>query len=164
MGFLENIATAIWGEQEDSKSDADRASKSNGTAKKTSRKAQHAPKDDDINRQKSNLKKLFGAEISPSRTHSPTEPDKQPGRFIAPPDKHFWLHEGGPIDSLVDLLEALGTMTDDQFRYHVNGERNDFAAWVRDVLQWSELADRIEASRSRRRMRRVIRQAIKRHQ
>ncbi len=54
--------------------------------------------------------------------------------------KAFQLHMGANINSLKDLAEALDIMSEKTFNHHVSASKNDFAAWVRDVLEDEELA------------------------
>ena len=35
---------------------------------------------------------------------------------------------------MADLRDALRTITEEQFKHHVNAMKNDFAAWVEAVL------------------------------
>ena len=46
----------------------------------------------------------------------------------------FWLHNGPALTNLKDLSGAFLKMTNDQFIYHANKTKNDFASWVEFVL------------------------------
>lgn len=59
-------------------------------------------------------------------------------------DKYFKLHMGTELKSLEELKDALKTMSDETFNYHVTSERNDFAGWIRDVMKDKRLADDLE--------------------
>lgn len=63
--------------------------------------------------------------------------------------KYFFLHEGGELTSLEDLFSELQTMEPHVYMHHVNGERNDFAAWIRDVMEDPFLAKNIELRQDR---------------
>jgi len=65
------------------------------------------------------------------------------------PDKYFYLHGGGVMKSLHELLHILKDMEEHVFNHHVNEERNDFANWSRDVFQKKELADDIQHVKER---------------
>ncbi len=65
------------------------------------------------------------------------------------PERHFYLHEGGSLASLEELFAELQTMEHHVYEHHVNEERNDFAAWVRDVMQDRFLAKNIELCREK---------------
>lgn len=67
---------------------------------------------------------------------------------VADPEKHFYLHEGGSLSSLEELFTELQTMEDHVFSHHVNEERNDFATWVRDVMDERKLAKNIELTKN----------------
>ena len=56
------------------------------------------------------------------------------------PQKYFFLHEGGELKSLEELYIELQTMEPRVFEHHVNEERNDFANWIRDVMDDRYLA------------------------
>jgi hypothetical protein len=62
----------------------------------------------------------------------------------APKEHYFKLRNGQELKSLNDLRKALTYMNDEEFSHHVNQERNDFANWVRDALQNSELYEKIK--------------------
>lgn len=62
-------------------------------------------------------------------------------------DECFWTTDGKIIANLVELRDALATMADDVFRYHVTRDRNDFAAWIEHVLQDPELASSIQSAK-----------------
>jgi len=59
------------------------------------------------------------------------------------PEKHFMAVDGSSIKSLKQLADALLTMSDDVFYYHVTQDRNDFATWVHDVFGEKELAEEL---------------------
>lgn len=44
------------------------------------------------------------------------------------------------MKNLRELADALENMPDDIFRFHVNEMKNDFAAWIRDVIKEDKLA------------------------
>lgn len=61
------------------------------------------------------------------------------------PEEHvFWCHDGHIFRDMRELAEALGSMTDETFAYHSNGERNDFSKWVRDIIRDEKLAKDLE--------------------
>ncbi|MDI3543960.1 MAG: hypothetical protein PWQ28_241 [Candidatus Woesearchaeota archaeon] len=59
------------------------------------------------------------------------------------PEEYFLLCDGLVLKNIYDLIDALETMSDDVFYYHVNDERNDFFNWLKDVFHEEELAQRI---------------------
>jgi len=60
--------------------------------------------------------------------------------IVASPEICFWVNSGPILRSLTDLVEALKTMSDEQYSYHVNGDKNDFSKWVEDVIEDKTLA------------------------
>jgi len=71
------------------------------------------------------------------------------------PEEHaFWCCDGRKLRNLVELREALDSMTDETFTYHSNGEKHDFSKWVNDIIGDDKLArdlakspDRVKASK-----------------
>lgn len=61
----------------------------------------------------------------------------------------FWMSSGQILCNLKDLREALGSMNDDTFVYHVNKEKNDFAKWVEEVLGDTTVANQLERNKTR---------------
>ncbi|MBN1156329.1 hypothetical protein JXA85_01840, partial [Candidatus Woesearchaeota archaeon] len=49
-------------------------------------------------------------------------------------DKVFWVNNGQTLSNMESLQEALKSMNDHTFAYHVNKEKNDFAAWITEVI------------------------------
>ena len=57
-----------------------------------------------------------------------------------PKEKWFFFKNGRHASSIEELCRALEWLGDDEFRFHVNMQRNDFANWVEDVFHEGELA------------------------
>lgn len=55
----------------------------------------------------------------------------------------FYASDGKVVKNLKDLVKAIDQMTDDVFNYHANKEKNDFSNWIRDVMQYHDLAHNI---------------------
>lgn len=55
--------------------------------------------------------------------------------LIASGASAFWVHQGPVLRSLWDLAKFLEIITEEQFVYHVKQGRNDFARWVKEILQ-----------------------------
>ncbi|MBI2575292.1 hypothetical protein HYV82_05400 [Candidatus Woesearchaeota archaeon] len=60
-----------------------------------------------------------------------------------PANVSFWLCTNEQLARLEALGSALQRVSDDVFRYHVNRDKNDFEAWIRDVISDRELAREI---------------------
>lgn len=56
-------------------------------------------------------------------------------------NNQFYLIDGRALNSLLDLADAFDEMSNDVFAHHVNSERNDFSAWIKDVFNEIELAE-----------------------
>lgn len=61
----------------------------------------------------------------------------------------FWVHNGPIVSNLKQLPDILNKMSEENFRHHVNNEKNDFSNWVRDVLGDAKLADEIKPIRNK---------------
>lgn len=73
------------------------------------------------------------------------------GRYLsdAPPEQCFWVNNGPILKNLEDLASALSEMKDETFKYHANKNKNDFSAWLVNVIGDKKLADGLMSSRSR---------------
>ncbi len=76
-------------------------------------------------------------------------------------DQRFWVHEGPVLCDLRDLWRSFSTMTDSQFAHHVTKEKNDFSAWVREVLRDKECARRIAGAKNQDEARRIVEARLK---
>jgi len=65
------------------------------------------------------------------------------------PDFHFKLPDGTEIKSVNGLKDALKTLDEAHFKEHVNDEKNDFAEWLRVVLDNDEVADKVAKEKTR---------------
>lgn len=59
----------------------------------------------------------------------------------------FWTTDGKIIANLVELRDALNTMADEVFQYHVTKQKNDFADWIEYVLGDAELAGKLRSAK-----------------
>lgn len=59
-------------------------------------------------------------------------------------EKVFWSHDGQTFKNLRELAQGLDNMTYQNFMFHVNENRNDFAKWVREVVGDQDLASDLE--------------------
>lgn len=66
------------------------------------------------------------------------------------PEEHvFWCQDGRIFRDMLELGEALASMTDETFVFHSNTEKNDFANWVRDIIKDEKLARDLVKSQDR---------------
>jgi len=61
----------------------------------------------------------------------------------------FWVHDGPVVKDMPELVQALQTMSDEQFDYHTKREGNDFARWIGDVLGDASCAATVKRTRTR---------------
>lgn len=66
-----------------------------------------------------------------------------------PGEKAFWFCNGTRALNLYQLVDTVEHTSDEVFDYHVSGAKNDFAVWVRDVLEDQQLYDLIWHERSK---------------
>lgn len=74
----------------------------------------------------------------------------------APEEKHFVVADGSKLKNVKDLLNALETMGDDVFSYHVNEAKNDFSSWLHDVFSFEHMATEIKHAKHRLEAQRLI--------
>src|SRR3989344_3383402 len=67
----------------------------------------------------------------------------------APVEHHFVVADGTKLKSILELADALETMSEEIFRHHANEFRNDFSSWVKDVFYDHSLADDISRARNK---------------
>jgi len=78
----------------------------------------------------------------------------------APKEHYFKLRNGQELKSLNDLRKALEYITDQEFSHHVNQEKNDFATWVKEVLQNQELYEKIKEVKSKEELQEVLKNPL----
>lgn len=67
----------------------------------------------------------------------------------APQEQHFVVADGRKLKNIIELADALESMSEEIFNHHVNEFRNDFSAWVKDVFYDHSLAEDISRAKSR---------------
>ena len=67
----------------------------------------------------------------------------------APEEHHFVVADGKKLKNIIELADALETMSEEIFRHHVNEAKNDFSAWVKDVFYDHSLAEDISRAKNR---------------
>ena len=78
-------------------------------------------------------------------------------RLEIPEQQQFFLCSGQRLRNIEELAEVLDEMQKEIFEYHVNNERNDFHAWVKDVFHEDALASDLRDAGNARQMREIIR-------
>lgn len=61
----------------------------------------------------------------------------------------FWVYNGPTLANLKDLSNALKKLSKDQFNYHANTTKNDFASWVEFVLMDPECAQGLKKCKNK---------------
>ncbi len=77
-----------------------------------------------------------------------------------PSDKAFHVYGGGVIHNIYQLADALSSLSEKSFRHHISQGRNDFATWVKDVLEDGKLASSLSSSKSKSSMARAVKKRI----
>ena len=100
--------------------------------------------------------------ISVKKIILPKKPAKAPRKMVnAYNEKCFWVYNGPVLSNLRDLERALNSMTDKQYMYHTALRKNDFAAWVKDVLNDSECAAELLKAETRKKAVEAVSKALK---
>jgi len=77
-------------------------------------------------------------------------------RKVSDSSKSFYLCDGRKIESIAELITLLDDMDASVFSYHVTGEKNDFANWLRDVFGESKIAEKVAKAKDKKAMKRSI--------
>ena len=67
----------------------------------------------------------------------------------APEEHHFVVADGRKLKNIIELADALETMSEEIFRHHANEAKNDFSNWVKDVFYDHSLAEDISRAKNR---------------
>ena len=67
----------------------------------------------------------------------------------APVEHHFVVADGRKLKNIIELADALETMSEEIFRHHANEFRNDFSSWVKDVFYDHSLAEDISRAKNK---------------
>lgn len=77
--------------------------------------------------------------------------------------KCFWLHNGPSLGNMRDLYNEIPKMSHEQYSYHANETKNDFAAWVEFVLMDPECAHNLKKCSNKSTARLCIAKALKKY-
>src|SRR3989338_9405855 len=67
----------------------------------------------------------------------------------APEEQHFVVADGRKLKNIIELADALETMSEEIFAHHANEFRNDFSNWIKDVFYDHSLAEDISRAKNR---------------
>lgn len=73
----------------------------------------------------------------------------------------FWFNSGRIAKNIYEFLSSVESCPEEVFEYHVNGEKNDFARWVYDILGDDVLSKRLTGETNQKKMALKIRKRIK---
>jgi ABC-type multidrug transport system permease subunit len=76
---------------------------------------------------------------------------------------YFETKDKKKIPSLVELLKYIKNIDHETFKYHVNEKGNDFSTWVNDVLQNTDLAQKIQKAKTKEKSVNAIEKGLKRY-
>jgi hypothetical protein len=88
-----------------------------------------------------------GSEMKPKRTR---KTKKMREAVDISPEKYFVLCNGTTIKDIHELAHVIESISDDEFRFHVNAEKNDFSNWIRDVFAQEALAEKLKGTECRK--------------
>lgn len=119
-----------------------------------------------------NNKKYMSTKKQPTKTNARTTSTKASTKkssvtqkkkelVHASPEQSFWVMDGQILTNLIELRDALATMSDDVFMHHVTKDRNDFADWIETVLEDAEIAHALRKSKKSNTSRDVIVQKLR---
>ena len=75
-------------------------------------------------------------------------------------DQAFFFCDGTIARNIYELIDGIERLNSAGFVWHVNREKNDFANWIRNILKYPELADRLAKSKDQKEHIAIIRQAV----
>lgn len=73
-----------------------------------------------------------------------------------PEEKSFWVYGGQILHNLQELGEALNTLSDDIYKYHANGQKNDFIKWISEVIGDDKLANKLRIKTNQAEMAKAV--------
>ncbi len=80
----------------------------------------------------------------------------------APEEHHFIVADGRKLKNIIELADALETMSEEIFRHHANEFKNDFSTWVKDVFYDHSLAEDVSSAKNRLEMQiAILRRLVK---
>ncbi len=65
-----------------------------------------------------------------------------------PEEYVFKCCNGHVLHNMRELGEELKTMSDEDYTFHANVEKNDFAKWVKDIIRDTTLAKNLQKSQN----------------
>ena len=81
-------------------------------------------------------------------------------RDVEPMWKAFWFHMHLVAKNLEEFAVGLSSITDEVFRYHTSGQKNDLAKWVQEVIGDSVLARELSSVVSKEEAAEIVRTRV----
>ena len=75
----------------------------------------------------------------------------------------FWVCNGSILRNIKDLKDSLSKMDKETFLNHVNKEKNDFATWVKEILEDETLSKKISKNKTVKTMIKTINDRLKKY-
>ncbi|MFH1073007.1 MAG: hypothetical protein V1743_06275 [Nanoarchaeota archaeon] len=79
----------------------------------------------------------------------------RPGFFYladCPEENKFFLRNGRTVQNMEELAMEFNSMDHETFTHHVNAEKNDFHAWIKDTIKDESLAENIQLLKDKNEM------------
>ena len=67
----------------------------------------------------------------------------------APSEQCFWVNNGPILKNLDELASALQAISNEIYSHHVSKEKNDFSAWVNNIIGDKKLANDLLSSKNK---------------
>ncbi|MEA2097790.1 MAG: DUF5752 family protein [Patescibacteria group bacterium] len=88
---------------------------------------------------------------------------EKPNLINAKDESCFWINNGPVLKNLKDLKESLLVMSKETFSHHVNKEKNDFADWIKEVLEDNTLANKLAKTKTLKSTVKAIESGLKKY-
>ena len=85
----------------------------------------------------------------------------KPLNHVVESHQAFWVNNGPILHNLKELEQALLSMADTTFAYHVNQHKNDFAQWISEDLTNSEVGKKLQRFKTKDAFLKVLKQTLK---
>lgn len=82
-------------------------------------------------------------------------------RDIEPRWKAFWFHMHLMAKNLTEFADGMADVTEEVYRYHCSGQKNDFVGWIQEVVGDAELARRLRSVAGKEEAARVVQTRVK---
>jgi hypothetical protein len=80
---------------------------------------------------------------------------------VAEGERGFWVKDGPILRDLLELRDAILSMTEEQFSHHTGQGRNDFSVWVCEVLCDDECAKNLLKAKTQAEAAKAVEKAVR---